>query len=48
MNDNFDLVIKEAARLLNANPKLKRFEALIEAKKNIKEKDPIAGKQNRI
>lgn len=50
MNDNynFDLVLKEASRLLNENPNLKYYEALIEAKKVIKEKNPIAGKQNRI
>ena len=42
-----DKVIEEAARIMRENPSLKYYEALIEAKKNLKEKEPIAGKQNR-
>lgn len=35
-----DSVIKEAARLMKENPGLKHYEAVIEAKKIIKEKEP--------
>lgn len=48
MNNNFDLVLKEAARLINENPKLKSYEAMFEAKKVIKEKTLSASQQNRI
>lgn len=44
MNDNFDLMLKEAHRILDANPKLKSYEALFEAKKNIKEKELSDGR----
>lgn len=43
-----DKVIEEAARIMKENPSLKYYEALIEAKKILKEKEPIAGKQNRF
>lgn len=39
MNNNFDLVLKETIRILEERPYLKRFEALIEAKLIIKEKE---------
>lgn len=48
MDYKVNLVIDEARRILLENPHLKYFEAINEAKKILKEKDPIAGKQNRI
>ena len=38
-------VIQEAVRILKENPSLKFYEALIEAKKVVKEKEPTVGKQ---
>lgn len=48
MECKMELVVDEARRILLENPHLKYFEAINEAKKILKEKDPIAGKQNRI
>ncbi|MDR7870341.1 MAG: hypothetical protein RIN55_05745 [Tissierellaceae bacterium] len=42
-----DNLYKIAAQLIKNNPGMKHYEALKEAKKIIKEKEPIAGKQNR-
>lgn len=42
-----DKIAKEAAKIMKENPNLKHYEAVIEAKKALKEKEPIAGKQNR-
>lgn len=35
-----DKIAKEAARIMKENPNLKHYEALIEAKKILKEKSP--------
>lgn len=42
-----DKIVDEAARIMRENPNLKYYEAIIIAKKIMKEKEPIAGKQNR-
>lgn len=42
-----DDIYKVAAQLMKDNPGMKYYEALVEAKKVINEKAPIASKQNR-
>lgn len=39
MDNNFNLVRKEAIRLLQENPEMKHYQALIKAKSIIKEKE---------
>lgn len=47
MNKNVRSVAEEAAKILKDYPHLKYYEAIIKAKEVLKEKEPIAGKQNR-
>lgn len=47
MNNNIAKVAEEAARIMKDYPHLKYYEAIIKAKEVLKEKEPIAGKQDR-
>lgn len=47
MNNDIKLIVEESAKILRDYPHLKYYEAIIIAKKIMKEKEPIAGKQNR-